>query len=111
MAVRRCRKNAGGVLLSDLLEEGIDDLLLLFHELLALLEPVRLALDVNHATVVQDPVKNGGSDGDIGKDLIPLGEGLVGGKDGGGFLVASGNELKEEVGTLNVYGEIANFIN
>ena len=30
---------------------------------------------------------------DIGKDLVPLGEGLVGGKDGRRFLIPHGNEL------------------
>lgn len=62
----------GGVLLSALFKERIDDLLLLLHKFLSLLEPVRLALDMNDTAVVQNPVKDCGGDGDVSEDLIPL---------------------------------------
>ncbi len=39
-----------------MLKKGIDDLLLLAHKFLTLLEAVRLALDVDDGAVVQDAV-------------------------------------------------------
>jgi len=87
-----------------LLKKGIDDLLLLAHKFLALFEPVGFALAVNDGTVGQDAVENGGGDGDVGKNLVPLGEGFVGGKDGRGFLIASGDQLEEQVSALESIG-------
>ena len=69
-------------------------MLLLAHKFLALFELVRLAFDVNDGAVMQDTIQNGGGNGDVGKDLIPLGEGLIGSEDGGGLLIASGNQLE-----------------
>ena len=110
--MKRCRKNARkGVLLGVLLKESIDNLLPLSHKLLAFLETVGFALDVDDGAVMQDEVKDSGDDGDIRKDLVPLVEDFVGSKNGGGLLTLLGNELKEEIGTLNVYGEIADFVN
>ena len=81
-----------------MLKKCVYDLLLLAHKFLALLQTVRLALDVDDSAVVQDAVQDGGGDGDVGKDLIPLREGLVGGKDGGRLLVPPCNELEEQIG-------------
>ena len=92
-------------------KKSVYDLLFLAHKFLAFLQAVRLALDVDHGTMVQNPVQDSGGDGDVGKDLVPLGEGFVGGKNGGRFLVPSGNELKEQISTLDVHGEVADFIN
>ena len=105
-------RGGGGVTESviSLLEKSIYDLLFLAHKFLALLQAVRLALDVNHSAVMQDTIQDSGGDGDVGKDLIPLGEGLVGGKDSGRFLVPPGNELKEQACTLDVHGEVADFV-
>ena len=94
-----------------MIKKGIDDSLLLAHKFLALLEAVRLALDVNDSAVMQDAVENGGGDCNVGKNLVPLGEGFVGGKDGGGFLITSGDELEEQIGTLDIHREITDFIN
>ena len=68
-------------------------MLLLFHEFLPFLQAVALALDVDDGAVVQNAVEDCGGDGDVGEDLVPLGEGLVGGKDGGGLLVPLGDQL------------------
>lgn len=46
---------------------------------------------------MQYSIQDGGDNRNIGKDLVPLGAGLVGGEDGGRFLIPSGNELEEEV--------------
>ncbi len=60
---------------------------------------------------MQDAVQNSGGNGDVGKDLVPLGESLVGGKDCGGLLVASGDELEEQIRTLNIHRKVSNLIN
>ena len=86
-------------------------MLLLAHKFLAFFQTVRLALDVNDSAVMQDTIQDGGGDGDVGKDLVPLGEGLVRGKDGRCFLIPSGNELEEQVCALDVHGEVADFVN
>ena len=72
-------------------------MLFLTHKFFAFFQPVRLALDVDNGAVMQDTVQDSGGDGDVGKDLVPLGEGLVGGKNGGRFLIPSGNELEKEI--------------
>ncbi len=94
-----------------MIKKGIDDLLLLTHKFLALFEPVGLALDVNDGAVVQDTVENGGGNCNVGKNLVPLGEDFVGGKDDGSFLIPSGDELEEQIGTLDIHRKIANLIN
>ena len=59
-------------------KKSVDDLLFLAHEFVAFFQAVRLALDIDHSAVVQDAVQDGGDNGDIDKDLVPLREGLVG---------------------------------
>ena len=54
---------------------------------------------------MQDTVEDSGGDGDIGKDLVPLGECFVGSEDGRGLFIASGNELKEKIEALAVTEE------
>ena len=93
-----------------LLKKSIYDLLFLAHKFLALLQAVRLALNVNHSAVMQDTIQDCGGDRDIGEDLIPLGESFVGGKYCRGLFVSSGNELKEQVCALDIYRKIADFI-
>ena len=85
-------------------------MLFLAHKFLAFLQAVRLALDVDNGAVMQDAVQDGGGDGDIGKDLVPLREGFVGGKDGRRFFIPSGNKLEEQVCTLDVHGEVADLV-
>ena len=67
-----------------LLEQDIGNVLFLLHVFLAFFEPVALAFDVNDRCVVQNTVKDRWGDGDVGENLVPLGEGFVGGEDGGG---------------------------
>ena len=94
-----------------MLKKSVHDLLFLTHKFFAFFQPVRLALDVDHGTVMQYTIQNSGGDGDVGKDLIPLGEGLVGGKNGGRFLIPSGNELEKEICALDIHRERADFVN
>jgi hypothetical protein len=47
----------------------------------------------------------------VGKDLRPLGEGLIGAKqDGAALVIATRNDLKEQVRVSILVGEIAHFI-
>ena len=62
-------------------------------------------------TVVQNPMQDRRGNGNVGKDLVPLGEGLVGSKDGRRFFIPPGNELEEQIGALNIHGEITNLVN
>ena len=94
-----------------LLKKGVDDLLFLAHKFLAFLEAIRFALDVNDSAVMQNTIEDGRGNGDVGKDLIPLGEGLIGSEDGGGLLIPPGNQLEEEISPLNVHREVSNLIN
>ena len=80
-----------------MLEKSINNLLFLPHKFLAFFQTVGFALDINHRTVMQDTVQECGGNSYIGEDLIPLGEGLVGSKDGRGLLIAPGDELEEQV--------------
>ncbi len=59
---------------------------------------------------MQDAVQDSGGDGDIGKYLVPLGKSLVGGKDGGRFLIPPGNQLEEQVCALDIYREAAELV-
>ena len=85
-----------------LLKKSVHDLLLLAHKFLAFLETVRLAFDVNNGAVMQDTIQDSGGNGDVGKDLVPLGEGLIGSEDGGGLLIASGNQLEKQITLLSL---------
>lgn len=44
----------------------------LLHVFLTLFEAITLSLDVNNGGVMQDAVKDGGSNGNVSKDLVPL---------------------------------------
>ncbi len=61
-----------------ILPMSLYNLLFLTHKFLALFQAVRLTLDIDNGTVMQNAVQNSGGDGNVGKDLIPLREGLVG---------------------------------
>ncbi len=93
-----------------MVKKGIDDLLFLAHKFLALLETVRLALDINDGAVMQDSVENGGGNGNVGENLVSVGEGFVGSKDGGGFLITSGDKLEKQISALDIHREMADNI-
>ena len=86
-------------------------MLFLVHKSFTFFEPIGFALDVDHGAVVQDAIQDGGGNGNVGKNLVPLGGNLVRGKYGRCFLVPSGNELTEQVCALDVHGEITDLIN
>ena len=94
-----------------MLKKGIDNLLFLSHEFLAFFEAAGFTLNVDNGTVVKGAVENSGGDGDVRKDLVLLGECFVRGEDGRGLFIASGNELKEKIGSLNIHGKVADLVN
>ena len=71
---------------------------------------VTIEVDVDNGAVIQYAIQDSGGDGNVGKDLVPLGEGLVEGKDAGRFLIPPSNELEEQIGALNIHGEITNLV-
>ena len=94
-----------------MLKKRVNDLLLLAHKFLSLFEAVRLALDINDGAVMQNAIEDSGGNGDVGKDLVPLREGLIGSEDGGGLLITPGNQLEEQIRALDVHREIPDLIN
>ena len=93
-----------------LFKEGIDNVPLLLHIFFTFFQPIAPALDIDDGTVVQNTVEDRRGDGDIGKDLVPLRKGLVGSEDCWDLLIPSGNELKEQVRTLNIHWKIPGFV-
>jgi len=57
--------------------------------------------------MVQDTVEDRGSEDLVAEDRAPLGHQLVGGDERAGLFVASCNELKKEMGTAFLEGQIA----
>ena len=76
-----------------------------------LLHSVAGAFDEDGLGVVEEAVEDGGSEGVVVvEDAGPLFEWLVGGEQYGTALVASADDLEEEVGALLVDGQIAEFV-
>ena len=80
-------------------------------KLLALIQAVGLAFDVDYGAMMQDAIQDDGSNSNVGNDLVPLRESFVGGKNGRGLLIPSGDELKEQICALNIHGEITYLVN
>ena len=59
---------------------------------------------------MQDTVQDSGGNGDVGKNLVPLGEGFVGSEDSRRLFIPSGNKLEEKIGALYVHGEVADLV-
>jgi len=62
-----------------------------------LAQPIAGACDLDDDGVVEQPVKQGGGDDGIAKDLSPLGKAAVGGEDHRALFVAGIDELKGEI--------------
>jgi hypothetical protein len=60
---------------------------------------------------VDESVDDGDDAGGVWEDLAPLGKGLVGCNEDGLGLVASGDDLVEEVGVAVVIGEVSELVN
>ena len=58
-------------------KESVDVKLLLLHMFLTFFKSVALALDIDNGAMVEDAIKDGRCDGDVGEHLVPLREGFV----------------------------------
>ena len=74
------------------------------------LQPVRVAPDVDGDRVMQDAVEDGGSDHAVAEHVPPAAEALVGGEDHRATLVAPADELKEQIGAGAVDGQVADLV-
>jgi len=72
--------------------------------------PVRSTLDADEEALVDQAVCDGGSRGGILKELAPLFEGQVGGDDGRAALVATIEDLVQQVGAASVEAEVAELV-
>ena len=60
--------------------------------------------------VVDEPVDHGGGDDFVAEHFAPAAEGLVGGDDEAGALVAAGDELEEQVRCLGFERDVADLV-
>ncbi len=77
---------------------------------LGLLEAVGFALDGDDLGVVDEAVDQGDDAGGVGEDLVPFGEGAVGGDQGAFGLVAAADQFEQQVGVAVGVGEIADLV-
>lgn len=69
------------------------------------------AFDDDGFSVVEEAIQHGGSDGAVVvEDGGPLLEGFIGGQDERAAFVALADDLKEQVGSVLVNGQIAHFV-
>ena len=71
---------------------------------------IAVAFDRNDLGVVREAVDEGDRAGRIGKDGVPLLEGQIRRDEDGFLLVATADNLKEEIGGVGVVGQIADFV-
>ena len=74
-------------------------------------ESVAVALDIDHFTVMKQPVQYGGGNDRIAKQFLPVTEALVGSDNDGAPFIPIGDKLEKEVGLLRCYRQISDLIN
>src|ERR1700760_1247788 len=74
-------------------------------------QPVAVAADGQHMTVVQQPVEDRARDHRIAKYRTPLAHSQVGGYQHGPALVSAADQLKEQVRCIRLERQIAELIN
>src|SRR5262249_9160737 len=74
------------------------------------LEPIRIAPDVEGDGVVEDAIEDRRGDDPIAEDLAPAPEALVAGQNHRAALVPAADELEEQVGALPIDGQIADLV-
>ena len=77
---------------------------------LGLFEAIGFAFDLNNLGVVHEAVDERDDTSGVGEDLASLGEGSVGGDQGGFLLVAARDDLEEQVGMVVGIGEVADLV-
>src|SRR5687768_13119709 len=73
-------------------------------------EAVRVTFNIDHMTVMEQPVQNRAGHNRIPEDLSPLTKALIGRQDDGPPLIAARDELEEQMGAVPIDGDIANLI-
>ena len=81
-----------------------------FAALLGLLEAIGRPLDGDDLGVVHQAIDQRDDTGGVGEDLAPLGEGAVGGNQGGLLFVAAADEFEQQVGVAVGVGQVADLI-
>src|SRR5262245_43328246 len=74
------------------------------------LEAIGIAPDVDGDRVMQDAVEDGRGDYAVAEDLAPAPEALVAREDHRATLVATADELEEEIGSRAVDGQISDLV-
>jgi len=69
-----------------------------------------LSGDADEQSLVDEPVGDGRSGGGVVEELAPLLEGQIGGDDGGSALVASVEDLVEQVCTASIEAEVSELV-
>ena len=73
-------------------------------------EAVRVTFNLDHMTVMEQPVQNRTGHHRIPEDLSPLTKALIGRQDDRPPLGAAGDELEEHMGAVPIDGELAKLI-
>src|SRR5690606_20279756 len=66
--------------------------------------------DIERHRVMQEAVENGGSDDAVAEHLAPGTEALVAGEDHRAALIATANQLEEEIGADTVDRQVADLV-
>ena len=69
-------------------------------------QSIALAFDIDRDGMVEEPVENRRGDNRIPEDLAPGAEALIAGEQNRALLIASRDELEEQVGPLPINGDI-----
>ena len=59
---------------------------------------------------MHEPVHEGYDAGRIGEDLVPFAEGLVGRQHGGALLIATRDDLEQQIGVAGIVRQLADLI-
>jgi len=69
-----------------------------------------VSLDVDHLAMVEQAVEDGRGDDGIAEEFLPIAEALIGGDNDRASLVSVRDKLKEQIGFLGGYRQIAHLI-
>ena len=84
---------------------------MLRHEIGMLTQPVARAFNLDDDGVVKQPIEQRGGDDGIAEDLAPFGKAAVRGEDHGAALVASIDELEEQIAATWNNRQVADLVN
>jgi hypothetical protein len=80
------------------------------HEIGVLAQTVARSLDLDDDGMVKQPIEQCGCNNGIAEDLAPFGKAAVGGEDHGAALVASIDELEEQIATARNDRQVSDLI-